>query len=938
MSPHRSRFVTACQQLLALGVVVAALTPAAQLVSLDVTHEPSTAQPQAGATAGAAYRQVAAQASQVPVGPVETEVHEYPLTAPADARLAPAALQASTRRVAGAEVVTSSPQPTEGQTTVGLTWGGADVVGHDDIAAQVRTLDEDGWSSWSELEYHDEHGPDPDSVEGRAARPGTEPVYVGEVEQVQVRATVQGAAPGDLRLAVVEAGQAEQTASERGAIEIDPSGDAVETADPAEEEGEGDLALQAGTATVRPVIYSREQWGADESMRSGSPSYHEVHAGFVHHTVNANDYSRADVPGILRGIYSYHTRSRGWSDVGYNFLVDKFGRIWEGRAGGVDRPVVGAHTLGYNEYSFAMSAVGNFESARPSEAVVEAYGALFAWKLSLHGVDATSTAQAVGSRTFAAINGHRDAGSTACPGRYLYDRLGDIRRLAGAAQAGWSGRELDADLVGSRFPDLVARRADDGRLVLIPTEGLSRVRKPQAVGTGWSSYDDVLVSPDLTGDGRADVLGVAADGSVDVHEVAADGSVGDTVRTLTGTRDHDLHTPVGDVDGDGRADLVARNQVGRLVIFRGNEKGGIRAQGRRTVVSDYDLLAGPGDLDGDGQVDLVARDTDGVLWRLPGTPTGFGEPVRLAVDAGSWDVLSALGDWNDDGHADLLVRREGGHGFVLPGRGDGTFGHLLGAVKRLKGRPALTGAGGSVAGNDAPDVLARRGDTLIVLRGQGTYETGAPVDTGIKAGNLTAVLNAGDWDGDGHGDLVVRNRKGVLKLRLGDGAGGFGKGMRIGNGFKSVSLLEAVGDMTGDGLPDLMGRTSGGSMKLYPGRGTKKLQGGYTAKGSVSGVRQMGTGRWDDDGAPDALVRRGDDLLLYPGNGPGGLRDAVEVSTDLAAYDLVTGIGAVNLKGRPDLVVREKRTGRLLLLEGRARSLASPRFLMEGAEVYDLLD
>ena len=125
--------------------------------------------------------------------------------------------------------------------------------------------------------------------------------------------------------------------------------------------------------------------------------YYEVHAGFVHHTVNANDYTRAEVPALLRGIYAYHVRSRGWSDIGYNFLVDRFGRIWEGRYGGVDRPVVGAHTLGYNDYSFAMSAIGNYETAHPSEAVLRAYGALFAWKLSLHGVSADSTRQVVGS-------------------------------------------------------------------------------------------------------------------------------------------------------------------------------------------------------------------------------------------------------------------------------------------------------------------------------------------------------------------------------------------------------------------------------------------------------------------------------------------------------------------------------------------------------------
>ena len=96
---------------------------------------------------------------------------------------------------------------------------------------------------------------------------------------------------------------------------------------------------------------------------SRAPSYGTVKTGFIHHTVNANNYTAEQVPALLRGIYAYHTQSRGWRDIGYNFLVDRFGRIWEGRWGGVNRAVVGAHTLGYNEVSFAMSAIGNFDIA-----------------------------------------------------------------------------------------------------------------------------------------------------------------------------------------------------------------------------------------------------------------------------------------------------------------------------------------------------------------------------------------------------------------------------------------------------------------------------------------------------------------------------------------------------------------------------------------------
>ena len=79
------------------------------------------------------------------------------------------------------------------------------------------------------------------------------------------------------------------------------------------------------------------------------------------------------MPALLRGIYAYHVEGRGWRDIGYNFLVDRFGRIWEGRYGGVDKAVVGAHTLGYNEVAFAMSAIGNFDIAQPPQAVINAY-------------------------------------------------------------------------------------------------------------------------------------------------------------------------------------------------------------------------------------------------------------------------------------------------------------------------------------------------------------------------------------------------------------------------------------------------------------------------------------------------------------------------------------------------------------------------------------
>ena len=196
-------------------------------------------------------------------------------------------------------------------------------------------------------------------------------------------------------------------------------------------------SLSAMKVTAKPLIYSRAQWGANERLREQSPpAYGTVKTGFIHHTVNANDYTAAQVPALLRGIYAYHTQSRGWRDIGYNFLVDRFGRIWEGRYGGVGSPVVGAHTLGYNEVSFAMSAIGNYDTAAPPQAVLDAYARLFAWKLSLYDIAADSPRERVKNGWLPAINGHRDVGSTACPGRYLYAKLPTVRTMARSVQNG----------------------------------------------------------------------------------------------------------------------------------------------------------------------------------------------------------------------------------------------------------------------------------------------------------------------------------------------------------------------------------------------------------------------------------------------------------------------------------------------------------------------
>lgn len=949
MPPSKIRFVTLCQQLLVFGVVLVALAPAASVVSLDVVRETpdgeyasiSTGERQALELS--AYTREAARATAVPTEVVEPTVTEVSLTPPSHAT---STQRAAVRRSVAAsrdEAVTSVPEPVHGYGAVGVTWEpGADVA-EEEIRIAVRTRTGEEWSGWTEVHYDADHGPDPGGPEARRARPGTDALLVGEVDDVQVRVSSADGLPADLRLAVVDPGEADQTARETP--ELDPGATDAPAATQRSARGvedapeDGDIALQAAVYTPKPKIFSRAQWGADERLRDkGSLRYFEVHAGFVHHTVNANDYTRAQVPALLRGIYAYHTKSRGWSDVGYNYLVDRFGRIWEGRAGGIDRPVVGAHTLGYNDYSFAMSAIGNFDVKKPSKAMVQAYGALFGWKLSLHGVDASSGSQRVGSRSFRAISGHRDAGSTACPGRYLYAKLGRIRTLASEVQAGWAGRELESDLAGAAYPDLIVRRASDNQLFVLPTGGLTAFAPKQTAAKGIAGDATATAISDVTGDGRGDLLVIAADGTAQVRPGTAAGRFkAPNPRVIKNLAGHDLVTSVGDLDGDGRGDLVARAANGRLHAFLGKVDGRFAKRQLSIDASGYQLLVGAGDTDGDGRADLIGRDAAGALWLHRGDGKGgFGN--RIAV-AGKWKryaTITGIGDLNGDGHPDLLARTKNAKGWIVTGRGDGTYGHRLGPIERLRGNGRLLGAV-QLLGNKAPEIVVRKGKWVSVFANEGTTELRPPIATGIKAGGADLLLNAGDWDRDGHGDIIIRKRSnGALLLRRGDGKGGFGKATRIATGFKNVKLLAAVGDMTGDGYPDLMGQPRNGAMRIYPGKGLDGLKASYVARSRIDAGRHVGIGRWDGDGAPDSLLRKGKTLRVYPGNGPGGLRSPRALKLNLKPYDWVIGISDIRLSGRPDLIVRAKATGRLWLLTSEGDGFAKRRLLGEGMEDYDL--
>lgn len=188
-------------------------------------------------------------------------------------------------------------------------------------------------------------------------------------------------------------------------------------------------------ATGEPTaINSRSDWGADESWLGWRPRAGAVRGAVVHHTATGNEYSPGDVPAILRSIYRYHAISLGWGDIGYNVLVDNFGRAWQGRAGDVwTYNTVGAHASGVNSSTFGISVLGNYTDFRPSDAAVDAVARVVAFKLKPTGKDPldlqTNITKNGADFIAPVVAGHRDVGATACPGNAFYAFLPEVRKM-----------------------------------------------------------------------------------------------------------------------------------------------------------------------------------------------------------------------------------------------------------------------------------------------------------------------------------------------------------------------------------------------------------------------------------------------------------------------------------------------------------------------------
>ncbi|MGH2765912.1 MAG: peptidoglycan recognition protein family protein, partial [Actinomycetota bacterium] len=269
-------------------------------------------------------------------------------------------------------------------TTVGVVWrqdGGAG------IPARMAFGDPGRFRNRIEVEGEPAEGPDPGSADDSGLQ-GTPPVWTGEARCLRLRIRLPaGQAVGDVRAVFVNtSGTAEPPSFLDRAVDVLARVWGM-TTEP--------FAVEPAEAAVgQPAIIPRSGWGAKEKLRRCGPDYSEdgVKMAYVHHTVNSNGYARSRSDDLIRGIYAYHVQGRRFCDIAYNFLIDRFGRVFEGRFGGIDQPVIGAHAMGFNTGSTGVAALGTFTSTKAPARMLRAFKRLLAWRLDVAHVRPTGKA------------------------------------------------------------------------------------------------------------------------------------------------------------------------------------------------------------------------------------------------------------------------------------------------------------------------------------------------------------------------------------------------------------------------------------------------------------------------------------------------------------------------------------------------------------------
>jgi hypothetical protein len=568
----------------------------------------------------------------------------------------------------------------------------------------------------------------------------------------------------------------------------------------------------------------------------------------------------------------------------------------------------------------------------------------------------------VKNKYFRAISGHRDAGQTACPGRYLYAKLPSIRKWAQsiqnkaqtpaqpkpkptpftsptqtplAAKAQPKGMTFPAtrNLTAGTNPDL-ALLDSAGKVSILPNGGQTGYRSRVSTSGNWKSMNLVSAVGDVTGDGKGDVLGrIPGSGNSRVYAGTGGGHVRPTgVALTTAFRSARSVVAARDWDGDGRNDVIMRTDANsRLWLVRGLGSGKFAApkQLAGSHWADYTSIAATGDLNRNGQPDLVGLHKNGHLYFISGTKQGTLAAAKDVRDVGTaYTSVLGSGDMTGDGIGDVAARQRTGGGIsILSGNGSGGFGDTLGTFIGATTVKSLSGA--RMDGSSHSDLvgLDSTGTKLVMVLHNGLKNVNPLVRTNVTVPGATQLLTAGDWNRDGKHDLITRESGGDrLLLRIGKGNGQYAAGVLMDVGWKPFTYLAAVGDVTGDKNPDLLGaKAAAGPFTIFPGNGKASFLAPTKAPSSLRTFNQIGAGSWAPTSAKPTYI--GSDGSFVPVLG--------SIGEDPAAYNWVVGPGDVDGKGGADLIVRGS-SGALWLIPGKDKGFGPRRLIGSGYGAYRL--
>ncbi|MFD3835080.1 N-acetylmuramoyl-L-alanine amidase [Streptomyces sp. NPDC058642] len=647
---------------------------------------------------------------------------------------------------------------TERFSAVLVTWDNPDAKSPGTAEVRTRDAESGKWSSWHKLQDDPSQA---DGAEGERAalRGGTESLWTGDSDGVEVRVvnadgTQAGGQPAGMDVKLLDPGTDPEgsgmqpaafvaetqtpvavttstppatdspTAGPTETATETPSGTPSESASPSASTSPSPTPTPTVPAprpstVVKPPVITQAEWGASTDY-DGTPGYGtEIKAAVVHHTGmdSDNTLSCADSRARLRSIQQEHF-ARGYYDIGYNFVVDKCGQIFEGRSGGMDLPVTGAHDIGFNTNTVGISYIGNYESAKPSKAALDAIARIVAWKFGMYGIDPTGKVTLVSgsdagvdgnkvakgsSITLPRVFGHRDTNATACPGANLYAKLSRIATLAKTPGISHALPTSDYDRDG--VSDLVAGVPKANAVKVIPgsvdgpvTASKATLTQNSAGVPGSSETGDAFGTSaawgDVNGDGYAD-LAVGSPGEDDTSGNADRGNVtvmyGPALNTGFSYTTSGVTAAgaklgstvaVGDFDGDGKADVFAAG-TGKGGNWNARLGAGKYTYGTLTsatgAVSYLDAATGDFNRDGYADVALNYRDTGGIgrVVRFAGSASGLTKAGVISVKGGR---SIAAGDVNGNGYDDIVIGqpvasesggKSGGQITLVPGTSTG---------------------------------------------------------------------------------------------------------------------------------------------------------------------------------------------------------------------------------------------------------------------------